>query len=374
MWIHIPLKYLKRITIRHQKIAFKIGTIFAILTVAVCTLEKSNTFVINTETSADNTSELESTSSVHEILKQLVPAVDNCSDKTDATESRSFQGNTALHDSTSKTQNFTDTKNIQNTTENTVVKNLNNKTHTDEQFKSQPTNNTSHTLVTSEILNNKRSMLMQNTSKSDQQSEYQVTAEREQHLTKQLTMSQPDDMQVMQKQLNLTHCLLFYIEKEKMEYAKSDLWRVYVVLKSIPPNITTFTERRIMSVTKALTDWNIEDLTISKQLADELASTIETIRQLKNLLSITDVNIMRVVQYGCKFHDQLTLKQVVTNYESENALLRLQHELYVLRPKVVSSSNVVVPLLYYPLLQRYVSLLVDMFSAGTACLEVCNFV
>ena len=373
MWIHIPLKYLKRITIQHQKTAFKIGTIFAILTVAVCILEKSNTFVINTEILADNTSELESTSSVQDILKQHVPAVDNCSDKTDAAES-SLQGNTALHDSTSKTQNFTDTKNIQNTTENTVVKTLNNKTHTDEQFKSQPTINTSHTLVTSEILNNKRSMLMQNTSKSDQQSEYQVTAEREQHLSKQLTMSQPDDMEVMQKQLNLTHCLLFYIEKEKMEYAKLDLWRVYVTLKSIPSNITTSTERRIMSVTKALTDWNIEDLTISKQIADELASTIGTIQQLKNLLSITDVNIMRVVQYGCKFHDQLTLKQVVTNYESENALLRLQHELYILRPKVVSSSNVVVPLLYYPLLQRYVSLLVDMFSAGTACLKVCNFV
>ena len=359
--------YIKRITIRHQKTAFKIGTIFAILMVAICILGRSDTFIINTEISAnDNKSELESTSSAHDnILKKLIPAVENCDDKSDATES-SFQGNSTLHDSTSKIQNLTD-----------AVTNMNNKAHTDENIKSRSTDNsTSHTSATSHTFSNKSSTLMQNTSrKAEKQSEHKVTTERKQLITKHLPTSQPDDMEVMQKQLNLTHCLFFYVEKEKMEYAKLDLWRVYVALKNIPPNVTTTTEKRIMFVTETLTDWNIEDLTISKQLMNELASTTGAIQQLKNLLSITDVKIMRLAQYGCEINQQLMLKQVMTNYESENALLRLKHELYILRPRVTTSSNtnVVVPLLYYPLLQRYVSLLVDTFSAKNDCLKSMQF-
>ena len=36
-----------------------------------------------------------------------------------------------------------------------------------------------------------------------------------------------DSAQVMQKQLNLTHCLYYQIENEKMMYAIFDLWKVY---------------------------------------------------------------------------------------------------------------------------------------------------
>ena len=372
------MKYLKRITIRHQKTAFKIGSIFAILMVAVCILMKSDTdtFIISTDIS-DNLSL--STISVQDVLKKLVPNVDNSSDITGATESPS-RGNTALHDSVSKTQNFTNTKHIQNASKSTSL----NEVQTDELTKSQLNgNNTPYTSVTGQKFSN-RSVLMQNTSeevkqlsKSRKQLQHEVAmaGEREQHLTNVLPPPQPDDMEVMQKQLNFTQCLLFYIEKEKMDYAKLDLWRVFITLKSIPHNITTFTERRIMSVTEALTGWDIRDLTISEQITNELANTIVAKQDLKNLLFITDVNIMRIAQYGCKFNNQLTLKQVVKNYESENALLRLKHELYILRPRVApNSTNIVVELLYYPLLQRHVSLLVDMFSARTACLKVCNVV
>ena len=374
MWI--PMKYLKRITIQHQKTAFKIGTIFAILMVAVCTLERPNTgmFII----SSDNQSEF--TFGMQNILKKLVPAVDNSSDKTETAESPAH-GNTALQDGTSKTQNFTNTKNIQNASKTVNL----NEVQASELTKSRRNgNNTSYTSIPGQKFTNRKSILMQNTSgnvrrlsksRKQFQREVAVAVKREQQLAKQLTTPQSDDMEVMQKQLNFIQCLLFYIEKEKMESAKLDLWRVYLTLKSIPHNITTSTERRIMLVTEALTGWDIKDLRISEHITNELTNTIVNIQHLKNLLSITDVNLMRVAQYGCNFNNQLALKQVVTNYESENALLRLNHELYMLRPRVApNSTNIVAPLLYYPLLQKYVSLLVDMFSARTACLKVCNFV
>ena len=365
MWI------LKQVTIQYQKTAFKIGTIFAILTVAVCTLARSNTFIISTDIS-DNHSE--STISVQDILKKLVPAVDNSSDKTEAPESSSH----ALQDSTNKTQNFTNTKYIQNASKSTNL----NEVQTSELSKSRLNGN--NTSIPGQNFTNRKSILKQNTSGNVQQfsksrkqlqREVAVAVERERQLVKQLTTPQPDDMEVMQKQLNFIQCLLFYIEKEKMESAKLHLWKVYLALKSIPHNIATSTERRIMLVTELLTGWDVRDLTISEHITNELANTIVNIQHLKNLLSITDVNLMRVAQYGYNFNNQLALKQVVTNYKSENALLRLNHELYMLQPRVApNSTNIVVPLLYYPLLQKYVSLLVDMFSARTACLKVCNFV
>ena len=318
--------------------------------VAVCTQNRSNTFIVNDAySSIDNKSQL---SSVRDIMRKLVPPVDNCNDKTNTTES-SHQGNTVSHETMSTVNNFTDTMRIQNVLKGSMVTNLNDEAYTTMHVKSQLTRN-----YTS-LRKYKRSMLMQNTSRNAPESEDKYL----------LTTSQPNDMEIMQRQLNLTQCLLFYVEKEKTEYAEMDLWRIYTALRTIPPNVTTVTEKYIISVTESLTGWNNNDSTINEQIANKLASTINTVQQMKNFLSVTDVNVMRTVQYGYKFDDQLLLKQLLNNYKSENALLHLKYELQIRRPTVSPTSDIA-ELVYYPLLQRYVSLLVDTSSARTACLQV----
>ena len=369
MWL--PIKYLKRFTVRHQKTAYKIGTIVALLVVAFCILIRPNTLIVNNERS-----EWLSMSSIYDNMKKFV------SDKANGTKC-SFQGDIALRIGTA--QNIINTDN----SEQTLIGTNLNQAHITKHTESLTTNNDTHyTLVTSPKSSNKRSIIMQNTSEyavAHQKKVHQKQSKRQAAIGKKRhqTMTQLNDMEVMQKQLNMTHCLLYFIEKEKMEYAELDLWRVYIAFYAIPP---TATKRRILSVMERLIDCNIDltlskqftnkDLTISRIIENKLASTKQAIDNLKNLLTMTDVTMMRKAQYSCKLDHHVMLEQLVNNYETENKLLNLKHELYAYRPRVEFNSNtsVFVPFLYYPVLERYVSLAVDTFSAKKTCLKVCNLV
>ena len=252
---------MKRFTVRHQKTAFKIGTIIALLVVALCILLRSNTLIINNEISADNISESLLMSGTRHTTHKFVS---NCSDKVDVVTDSSVKDDTTLHKDA--TQNFMSTNDSQSA-------NLN-KAHNSEKAESRPNNNsTSHKLVTSQKSSNERSITIQNTS------EYAVAPEvsvgRVYHL-KNLTTAPPNDKKVMQKQLNMTHCLLYYIEKEKLEYAELDLWRVYIALNAIPPNVTTTTETHLLSVIEGLTAWNIADLTIRNSIARQVLNKLST--------------------------------------------------------------------------------------------------
>lgn len=204
-----------------------------------------------------------------------------------------------------------------------------------------------------------------------------ITKEK-QTATEHLTNSITKDFEIMQKQLNLTYCLIFYIEKEKMEYAKLELWGVYVTLKTANTTVTA-TEIYITTIIETLTGWTTEDIAKNQQITqikNELANTIKLAQQMKDFLSITDINTMRIYQNGYKLSDQFLSQQLLKNYESETNLLNLKHQLYIQRPTVAPNSNmsdVLDSLIYYPALQRYVTLLVDTLSAKNTCLKVESF-
>ena len=355
------------------------GTI-AVLVVAVCTLQRStttNTFLINVDTSKLGSKY--DPISIHPILRILLPEVDDS--KTETTKNSSLSNTilTTLPTSPSKKSS------------QSILKEVSNKTHNSEDTpKKQPaTNNTSYAFVTSQKFTNK-SMLKHNTSKAlvppethhtTNFSKDQGIPEEKPSVTEYLTNSNSDDFEIMQKQLNLTYCLIFYIEKEKMEYAKLDLWGVYVTLKTAPLVNTTVTatEKYITTIIETVTGWTIEDVTKNQQITqitDELTNTVKLVQQMKDFLSITNINTMRIYQNGYKVSERFLSQQLLKNYESETTLLNLQHQLYIERPTGAPHSDMsdaLDTLIYYPLLQRYVSLLVDTLSAKNTCLIVESF-
>ena len=340
----------------------------AILVVALCTLQRSttiNTIVIGADISDDNnkTSKLEykhDITTLQAILKVLAPI--------SGTTKNSPHSNTVL--TTAPT--YPSEKSTQN-----ILKHVNNKTHDnseDATKKQAANNNISHALFASQKFTNK-SMVMQTTSKTPETHHTTINHYRDQGITEgkqsateHLTNSNTKDFEIMQKQLNLTYCLIFYIEKEKMEYAKLDLWGVYVILKTatntksistLANTTVTATEVYITKIIETLTGWKTEDITKNQQITqikNELEKTMKLVQQMKDFLSLTDVNTMRIYQNGYKLSDQFLSQQLLKNYESETTLLNLKHQLYIERPTVAPNNNmsdVLDSLIYYPLLQKY---------------------
>ena len=358
-----------------------------LLLVTVCILQRSTTtIVINAEISDNDnkTSKLKSkydAENEQAILRIHVPGVQDS--KTDTTKSSSHEHS---HTALTTAQTFPTMKSPHDT-----LQKVYNKTHNSEDTpkKQATSNNTSHPTEHQKYTN--RTIHMQITPKitispktqntTPNHSKVYRTSEEKQLVTKYLANSNNDDLEIMQKQLNLTYCLIFYIEKEKMEHAKLDLWAVYVTLKTATNTTITATEKYIMTVTESLTGWTTADATLNQQsvrdlITDELANTIELVQQMKDFLSITNINTMRVYQNSLKLNDQFLLKQQLKNYESETTLLNLKYQLYIKGPTVApnsSKSDVLDTLIYYPLLQRYVSLLVDTLSAKNTCLKVNSY-
>ena len=353
---------LQRFTIKHQKTVFKMATIFAILILALCILEgpsNTNTFIITSLFGNDSILESKhDVTSSHIVMNKLAPAVDNVKNATVIA---------LQHSNITATQSLVSKEDTSKsiTLTNPDKKSYKNK-QTNNHARTQPSNK-SHALVTSQELNNRRVTLTTNTSKT--------TIKGEKSLTKYLTTSKPDDLEVMQKQLYLMECLLFYIEKEKVEIAELDLWRAYVALKKTSSTGTAIEKHMILLIEDS-TGWTTDDLTVKHQIEHKLSNTIQSARQMKKILSITNITAMRVTQQAYKFEEQLLLKEMVVNYQTENALLRLKHKLYVRQPTVSPNAHtgeILVTLIYYPLLQKYVSLLVDTFAAKNACLKAYSF-
>ena len=179
-----------------------------------------------------------------------------------------------------------------------------------------------------------------------------------------------DSVTVIQKQLNLTHCLVYQIENEKLMHSLLDLYKVYLALHTIwfP---STF-ERYLTATIEGITHWNHKNqLTFYNHIKNALANATMELLVMKTILGVTNVTLMNMIHKGFKVTDKVLFEQLMASSKIKELAVSIQQTIDSQRPAHHEGSDFHSKLIYYPALERYLSSLIITMNARDVCSRVC---
>jgi len=177
-----------------------------------------------------------------------------------------------------------------------------------------------------------------------------------------------DSVQVMQKQLNLTHCLYYQIENEKMVYALFDLWKVYLALHNIW--FPTAFEKYLTRAIEGVTHWSYQNLTLHNHIKDDLVKATTDLITMKIVLGVTNVTLMNMIQKILRVTEKVLLEQLMAGAKVKDLVVGVQKTIHSQIPAYHKSGGFHARYIYYPSLERYLSSVTITMNARDVCYKV----
>ena len=174
-----------------------------------------------------------------------------------------------------------------------------------------------------------------------------------------------DSVQVMQKQLNLTHCLVYQIENDKIMYALFDLWKVYLALHNIW--FPTAVERFLTTAIEGVTHWSFQNLTLHNHIKEDLVKATTELLAMKIVLGVTNVTLMNMIQKVLKVTDKVLLDQLLAGSKVKSIVVGIQETIQSQRPAYHEGGDFHARNIYYPSLERYLTSVIITMNTRDIC-------
>ena len=175
-----------------------------------------------------------------------------------------------------------------------------------------------------------------------------------------------DSVQVMQKHLNLTQCLIYQIENEKMAYALFDLWKVYLALHNIW--FPTKFEKYLITAIEGVNHWSFKDLTLNNHIKEDLVKATNNLVTMKIVLAVTNITQMSMIQKVLKITD--LAEQLTAGTKVIDITEGIHRDINSRKPAYQERADFHAKHIYYPALERYLNSVIFTMNARAVCFKV----
>jgi len=177
-----------------------------------------------------------------------------------------------------------------------------------------------------------------------------------------------DSLTVIKKHLKLNKCLIYRIESEKLERAKFDLWRIYLILRNIwfPSEFEKYLIRAIDSFTK----WNHKNWTLEAyKIENGLRIAKAEVLIMKLILEITNVTVMRKVHKALTVSKRFLNDRLINSLEIKSYISGIQQGLYSQQPPY-HKENFYSEFAYFLAVKKYLSSYISFLNFHDICYAV----